>query len=313
MKTIFIDGAAGTTGLRIEERLRRREDVVLLTLPEVQRKEARVRAEALNAADVAILCLPDAAAREAVALVKNPATVVVDASTAHRTATGWRYGFPELSAQFRAGVAGGKRIAVPGCHASGFLALVYPLVRTGVLPRTALLHCFSITGYSGGGKAMIAEYEAEGRGKNDRLVAPRQYALEQAHKHLPEMRQIAGLEAQPVFCPVVADFDCGMEVTVPLHGAQLRLGTRLRDLLACYREAYAGAALIRVRELPEEDGFLAANALRGKDTMEVIVAGNDARPLLIARFDNLGKGASGAAVQCLNLAIGAKETEGLSL
>ena len=310
MKKIFIDGRAGTTGLHIEERLRIREDITLLVLPEEERKDVRARGEMLNAADVAFLCLPDGAAREAAALVENPATAVIDASTAHRTAQGWQYGFPELGECFRLGVKHQKRVALPGCHASGFLALVHPLLRAGLLPPDALLHCFSLTGCSGGGKAMIAEYAAE-RAPNDALAAPRQYALAQAHKHLPEMRQIAGLESPPVFCPIVADYYSGMEVTVPLHAAQLCQGAGPGDILMCYREAYADAALIKVRK--PSDAFLSANEFQGKDTMEITVQGNDARILLIARFDNLGKGASGAAVQCLNIALGLDETEGLVL
>jgi N-acetyl-gamma-glutamyl-phosphate reductase len=311
MKKIFIDGRAGTTGLRIEERLNARSDLELLTLPEALRKDTAARAQMCNAADVVFLCLPDDTARAAVALVQNPATVVIDASTAHRTAPGWCYGFPELGETYRAAVAGGKRIAVPGCHASGFVALAAPLLRSGLLPRDALLHCFSLTGYSGGGKAMIAAYEAEGRSANDALAAPQQYALGQTHKHLPEMQRIAGLGTPPVFCPIVADYDCGMEVTIPLHRAQLRSGTAAADVLHCLSMAYANAALIQVREQTNEAAN--ANILKGKDRMEITVAGNEERLLLIARFDNLGKGASGAAVQCLNLAIGAEETEGLVL
>ncbi|MDR2525523.1 MAG: N-acetyl-gamma-glutamyl-phosphate reductase [Oscillospiraceae bacterium] len=310
MKKIFIDGRAGTTGLRIEKRLAARRDLELLALPEHLRKDTEARRTMRNAADVVFLCLPDDAAREAALLVENPATVVIDASTAHRTAPGWAYGFPELSAAHRDAICAGKRIAVPGCHAGGFVALVHPLVQAGLLAKASLLHCFSLTGYSGGGKSMIAEYEADSRARGDALAAPKQYAIAQAHKHLPEMQRIPGLDTPPVFCPIVADYDCGMEVTVPLHGAQLRPAARRCDLLACYQSTYGDAALVRVTEAPAERG---ASALRGKDWMEITVAGNDDRPLLLARFDNLGKGASGAAVQCMNLALGAEETAGLTL
>ncbi|MDR1464016.1 MAG: N-acetyl-gamma-glutamyl-phosphate reductase [Oscillospiraceae bacterium] len=315
---VFIDGREGTTGLRIEQRLAARQDIRLLTLSESQRKNPAARAEALAAADVAFLCLPDAAAREAVSLLGDGRAVLIDASAAHRTAPGWAYGFPELGPAFREAIRRGTRVAVPGCHASGFLALTAPLRRAGLLPRDALLHCFSLTGYTGGGKSMIAAYESGGRVGQDPLAAPRQYALGQSHKHLPEMRTVANLAAAPLFCPVVADFDCGMEVTVPLHRAQLSgspaAASSRRDpkaaLLDCYRAAYRDEPLILVGA-PDEDGFLSAGALRGRDSMELTVEGSSDRLLLIARFDNLGKGASGAAVQCLNLVLGAPETEGL--
>ncbi|MDR1928156.1 MAG: N-acetyl-gamma-glutamyl-phosphate reductase [Oscillospiraceae bacterium] len=311
MKQIFIDGRAGTTGLRIEERLRTRADVRLLTLPESRRRDRAARQAMLNQADVAFLCLPDAAAREAVALVENPATVIIDASTAHRTAPGWCYGFPELGASFRQSIQAGKRTAVPGCHASGFVALVYPLIQAGLLEQNAQMSCFSITGYSGGGKGMIAEYESGSRTANDPLQAPRQYALGQVHKHLPEMQAVTGLETAPLFCPAVADYDCGMEVTVPLHAGQMSAFYRnAAQLLDCYQKHYAGQALVQIG-VAEEPAFLSANAMRGRDSIELAVGGNDERLLLIARFDNLGKGASGAAVQCLNLALGAEETAGL--
>ena len=304
MKRIFIDGRAGTTGLRIEERLALRSDIELIVLPEEKRKDATARAEAINRSDVTFLCLPDAAAIEAVSLVKNPDTIIIDASTAHRTKPGWAYGFPELGAEYKSAIQTGKRIAVPGCHASGFIALVQPLIKAGLLKKEALLSCFSLTGFTGGGKAMIAQYEDDSRTEHDLLSAPRQYALGQSHKHLPEMAFITGLQHTPVFSPIVADYDCGMEVTVPLHNV------KKEDVLACYCANYAGAALLQV-PLKSEDGFLSANALRGRDSMQLTAEGNDERLLLIARFDNLGKGASGAAVQCLNLAIGANETEGL--
>ena len=307
MTKIFIDGSAGTTGLRIRERLSERRDVELIALPEEMRKDENARREALNRADVAFLCLPDAAAVEAVAMIENDHTAVIDTSTAHRTAPGWVYGFPEVSG-LREKIRQSKRIANPGCHASGFIALVAPLVRAGLLDADVQLTCFSLTGYSGGGKRMIAEYEGEGR--SPLLDAPRQYGLAQQHKHLHEMAAVSGLNAPPCFCPIVADFYSGMEVTVPLFASQIK-GTpaQIREI---YREVYAGP-VVRCVESPDEGGFLSAAALSGSDGMEVSVSGNDARILLTARYDNLGKGASGAAIQNLNLLLGADETEGLVL
>jgi len=304
MYKIFIDGRAGTTGLQIEERLAVRRDVTLIALPEAQRKDPEARRQAMGEAHAVLLCLPDEAAREAAAWA-DPDGILIDASTAHRTQPGWAYGFPELGPDFRRAIQEGKRIAVPGCHAGGFVALVRPLTQAGLLPGDAPLTCVSLTGYSGGGKAMIAEYEAPGRERNDALSAPRQYALGQAHKHLPEMARYAGLARPPVFCPIVADYPRGMEVTVPLRGAD-RFA-----VLDCYKEFYASAAMVRV---VEPDGLPhSPNACACRDAMDITVEGNDDRLLLIARFDNLGKGASGAAVQCLNLALGLPETEGLVL
>ena len=302
---IFIDGQAGTTGLRIGQRLAARNDIELLTLPEALRKDPEARREALHAAHAAFLCLPDDGARESVALAEGSDCVVIDASTAHRTAPGWAYGFPELGPALREAIQTRQRISVPGCHASGFVALARPLVQAGLLPRDAPLACLSLTGYTGGGKAKIAEYESPARAKNDALAAPTQYALGQSHKHLPEMALHAGLQNPPIFCPVIADYPCGMEVTIPLHGA-----SRFA-VLDCYREFYADAAMVRVAEPTGEPR--PANCMHGRDSMEITVEGRDGRLLLIARFDNLGKGASGAAVQCLNLALGLPETEGLVL
>ena len=307
MTRIFIDGSAGTTGLRIRERLSERRDVELIVLPEEIRKDENARRDALNRADVAFLCLPDAAAEEAAAMIENDHTAVIDTSTAHRTAPGWVYGFPEVGG-LRERIRQSKRIANPGCHASGFIALIAPLVRAGLLDAGAQLTCFSLTGYSGGGKKMIAEYEGEGR--SPLLDAPRQYGLSQQHKHLPEMAAVSGLNAPPCFCPIVADFYSGMEVSVPLFASQLR-GTpaQIREI---YRETYAGP-VVRYVEAGDEGGFLSAAALSGSDGMEISVTGNDGRILLTARYDNLGKGASGAAIQNLNLLLGANETEGLVL
>ena len=307
MTRIFIDGSAGTTGLRIRERLEAREDVELLAISEELRKDAAERKRMLNAADVVFLCLPDDAAREAVAMIENPDTVVIDASTAHRTLDGWCYGLPELSAERAEKLKTAKRIAVPGCHASGFIALVYPLVKAGYLPADACLTCTSLTGYSGGGKKMIAEYEAGG---NVLLSAPRQYGISQQHKHLKEMKAITGLSVSPIFLPIVADFYSGMEVTVPLFASQLADGIGIEEIRALYRSTYDTPILFYAEDA-DEAGFLSAAAMSGKDSMQVSVHGNEDRILLVARYDNLGKGASGAAIECLNAVLGADPCTGL--
>lgn len=309
MKKIFIDGGAGTTGLRLRARLEARPDIELLSLPEEVRKDPAMRKEAMNASDIVFLCLPDEAAAEAVTFVENPDTVVIDASTAHRTAPGWVYGFPELSPETEKSIRTAKRIAVPGCHATGFLALVYPLVEAGLIGRGLALTCHSVTGYSGGGKAMIAQYEAENR--DALLAAPRQYGLTQHHKHLAEMKAVAGLEKEPVFCPIVADFYSGMETTVPLFKEYLKFGGA-EEIREIYRKKYTGP-VVTYTDAADGDGFLSADALSGRDSLEVSVFGNEERILLVARFDNLGKGASGAAVECLNLVLGVEKETGLNL
>ena len=308
MTKIFIDGSAGTTGLRIYERLESRSDIELIRLSEKLRKDINARKAALNSADIAFLCLPDAAAVEAVSLAENGNTVIIDTSTAHRTNPDWAYGFPELSAEREQKIAVSKRIAVPGCHASGFISLVFPLVEAGILTEDALLTCFSVTGYSGGGKKMIAEYESENR--DPLLSAPRQYGIAQAHKHLPEMTAVCGLENQPIFSPVVADFYSGMTVTVPLFKAQIN-GTA-EDIKKIYKEKY-NSSVVRYKEDFDESGFVSANRLSGKDSMEISASGNEERILLISRYDNLGKGASGAAVECMNIVMGVGKTTGLEL
>ena len=309
MKTVFIDGSVGTTGLRIRRRLADRSDIRLVTLPEELRKNTAARAEALNSCDLAFLCLPDAAAIEAAGLVTNPDVVLLDTSTAHRTDPGWAYGFPELSEAHAEAVRGSKRIAVPGCHASGFIALVYPLLQAGYLRKDALLSCFSLTGYSGGGKKMIAAYEEGGRPAL--YDAPRQYALGQTHKHLPEMQAVTGIANAPAFCPVVADFYSGMEVTVPVFGAQLLRDVGPAELNELYSDWYGGPLVFCAG--PDDDGFMSAGAYSGKDTMALYVTGNEARLLLTARYDNLGKGASGAAIECMNLVLGLDPATGLEL
>ena len=304
MTKVFIDGSAGTTGLRIRERLAARADMEILTLPDEQRKDVSARKDALNSADVAFLCLPDAAAKEAASLIESDVTII-DTSTAHRTAEGWTYGFAELTGQ-REKIAESRRIANPGCHASGFIVLIEPLVKAGLIAPDTALTCFSLTGYSGGGKSMIADYEAGDR--DEALDSPRQYGLTQSHKHLPEMQKLCGLSLAPVFCPIVADFYSGMEVTVSLFAKDLH-GTAA-EIKALYAERYHGP-IVQYVEPPE--GMLASNALAGLDRMEVTVTGNDERILLVSTFDNLGKGASGAAIQNMNIRLGLDETTGLKL
>ena len=313
MVSVFIDGSAGTTGLRIRERLSGRAGITLSALPEELRKDPSARRDALNAADVAFLCLPDAAAVEAAAMVENPATVVIDTSTAHRTDGGWTYGFPEIGGR-REAIASSKRIANPGCHASGVVALVEPLVAAGLLPRDARICAFSLTGYSGGGKKMIADYETAATPLH---AGGRQYALGQSHKHLPEIVKVCGLSRAPVFSPVVVPHVSGMETAVQLFADEVAGG------LAAVKEAYRAAygekddrsrpGVVRFAEDPSEGGFLSSAALSGSDAMEVSAYGNAERLVLVSRFDNLGKGASGAAIQNMNIAVGRGETEGLSL
>ena len=308
MTKIFIDGSAGTTGLRIYDRLSTRKDIELIILDDDKRKDTECRKEALNSCDIAFLCLPDKAAIETIPLVTNPNIAIIDTSTAHRTADGWTYGFPELS-DFREKIAKSKRIANPGCHASGFVALVQPLVKAGLINSNVNLTAFSLTGYSGGGKNMIAEYNSPDR--NILLDAPRQYALTQQHKHLKEMVAICGLDQAPVFCPIVADFYSGMEVTVPLFANQIN-GT-MEDIKNVYRSIY-NKGIIRFDESEDQEGgFMSASSYSDYDDMQITVKGNDERILLIARFDNLGKGASGSAIQNMNIIMGIDETTGLKL
>ena len=305
MTKVFIDGSAGTTGIRIEDRLSARQDIQLIRLPEELRKDPAMRKEALHSADIAFLCLPDAAAMEAVALAEGAKVKIIDTSTAHRTDPAWAYGFPELAGQREKIMASG-RIANPGCHASGFVALVAPLVSSGILPKDVALTCFSLTGYSGGGKKMIAEYESAER--SPLLKGPRQYALTQQHKHLKEMVALCGIENAPIFCPIVADFYSGMEVTVPVFSMDIKGG--IDDIRALYASYYHNG-LVRYCDEPDPDGKLSAAAFSGRDDMCLSVHGNEDRIILTARFDNLGKGASGAAIQNMNILLGIDETTGL--
>lgn len=307
MTKVFIDGSAGTTGLRIYERLGERKDIELIILTEDKRKDLKAREEALNCADIAFLCLPDDAAREAVMLIKNDRTVVIDTSTAHRTADGWTYGFPELTGQ-RDRIARSTRIANPGCHASGFISLIKPLTENGIIPESAILSAFSLTGYSGGGKKMIADYETEEN--KEKLLAPRSYGISQSHKHLPEMSKICGLEKLPLFTPVVSSYYSGMEVVITLAREQIN-GTA-QDIKNIFKSYYTGN-FINYRENADESGFLSAAAFSGRDDMEISVFGNEDRIMLVSRFDNLGKGASGAAIQNMNIVLGIDETTGLNI
>ncbi len=314
MKKIFIDGSEGTTGLRIYERFKNRTDMKLLSIPEAQRKDPQTIKQYMHESDVTFLCLPDDAAREAAVLAEDEDVILIDTSTAHRTAPGWAYGFPELSPAHREAVRTGRRIAVPGCHATGVIALLYPLIAAGALPPDAPVSCFSLTGYSGGGKKMIASYEADERAPE--LAAPRVYALSQEHKHLAEMQAVTGLKKKPLFVPVVADYYSGMLVTIPLYAEMINGAPDPARLHEIYATHYAGEPLIAVRPLgaeSESNGFLSSCSRSGWDGLEIFVTGNAERILLSARFDNLGKGASGAAIQCLNLVLGREETKGLSL
>ncbi|WMC91997.1 N-acetyl-gamma-glutamyl-phosphate reductase [Kineothrix sp. MB12-C1] len=315
MKTkIFIDGSEGTTGLRIHERFAGRDDIELLPISPELRKDEKERKRLINSSDISILCLPDAAARESVSLIENENVRIIDTSTAHRLNEGWAYGFAELSDEHRQAIRKGKRIAVPGCHATGFISLLYPLVVQHILPADYPVASFSLTGYSGGGKSMIAEYEKKER--SGRLDAPREYALSQQHKHLKEMKKITGLSREPLFSPIVAPYYSGMVVSVPIYTELLqdvKTPGALREFL---KEYYKGQQLIEVMtEGAEEEmqGMLSGNECSGWDGLKIYVTGNEERVVLSAQFDNLGKGASGAAIQCLNLMIGCQEGAGLSL
>lgn len=315
MKTkVFIDGSEGTTGLRIHERLDNRDDIELLTIAPELRKDPAERSRLINSSDITFLCLPDSAAREAVALVTNPNVRIIDASTAHRTEAGWAYGFPELSSKHREAIRTGKRIANPGCHASGFISLVYPLIAGGILPADYPVASFSLTGYSGGGKKMIAQYEASDR--DAELDAPREYGLSQQHKHLKEMRLITGLSRAPLFTPIVSDYYSGMVVNVPLYTDLLNTTQTPESLQTFFADYYANEPFVKVMPLGAESemsGFLSGNHLSSYDGMQIYITGNENRIQLSSVFDNLGKGASGAAIQCFNIMTGCDETKGLNL
>ena len=305
---VFIDGQAGTTGLRIKGRLEERSDIELVEIAEAVRKNLGARLECIAEADVSILCLPDEEARE-IASKAGASDRIIDCSTAHRVEEGWTYGLPEVCGRQDAAPTG-QRVANPGCHATGYIMAVRPLVEAGIIDGGAQLSCSSLTGYSGGGKAMIAEYEAEGRCRGDALSAPRRYALNQDHKHIPEMQKYSGLEAAPIFAPVVCDFYCGMLVSVGLPQGVLKRGVSVGTIRETLAEYYSGCPLVRVRDAePRND--MAADGFAGRDDVELFVVGKDDRIEVVARYDNLGKGASGAAVQNLNRMLGLPETAGL--
>ena len=308
---VYIDGQEGTTGLEIHQRLSARDDIELLSIEPEKRKDVDERRRLINEADLVFLCLPDAAAVEAVGLIENSHTRVIDASTAHRTASGWVYGFPELYKDPAQTIGAARFVANPGCHATGFLAAAAPLAALNVLPKDYPLTCFSLTGYSGGGKKMIAEYE--GAGKGEGLFSPRIYGTTLRHKHLAEMQKVAGLDTPPVFCPVVDDYYRGMATTIQLHNRYLRGQPTARELALILAAYYAGQSLVTVAPYTDEPASLAANALAGTDRLELTVSGHEGQTIVTARFDNLGKGASGAAVQNMNLMLGLEPLKGLSL
>lgn len=310
---VYIDGQAGTTGLKLFERIKDRSDIELLTIDPALHRDNAERARLINESDVTFLCLPDAASIEAVSFVENPNTRIIDASTAHRTNPEWAYGFPELSAAHREKIIHSKRVAVPGCYASGFASLVYPMIKSGMMPADYPVTCHAVSGYSGAGKNAIAVYESTEK-PND-FNSPRQYALGLKHKHLPEMQKVSGLAYPPVFNPLVCDYFAGMVVSIPLHRRLLNGTPSIEEIHAMFEKHYAGQRFVKVRALQGadvlENGFLPANTLAGTNLLEVFVCGNDDQILLAARLDNLGKGASGAALQCFNIMTGVPEETGL--
>lgn len=313
--TVFIDGAEGTTGLKIRERFSERQDVTLLKLEEHERKDVNARKKMLNEADYVFLCLPDVASKEAVSLVENPDVKIIDASTAHRTQNGWDYGLPELSQVHFDNISKSKRVAVPGCYASGFLTIAYPLIMNKIMGEDYPVTCYGLSGYSGGGKSIIAQYESENKEKS--LFSPRIYALSQEHKHLPEMQKISGLSHPPVFNPVIDDYFAGMLVSVPLHSRLLTKNQSAQEVHAMFTEHYKGQKMVRVMpfmgETVLENGFLPANSLENKDYLEIFVCGHENQVLVTSRLDNLGKGASGAAVQNMNIMMGLDLSTGLMI
>ncbi len=311
---IFIDGSEGTTGLRIYERFEGREDIELLKISSELRKDAKERKRLINESDITFLCLPDAAAKESVSLVENENVIIIDTSTAHRTQDGWAYGFPELSKEHRKAIQNGKRIAVPGCYATGFISLVYPMIAEGILPADYPVSAFGLSGYSGAGKKTIAAYEADERPTD--FNAPREYALTQQHKHLKEMKKITGLMREPLFSPIICDYYSGMVMSVPLYTHMLTKVHTVEEVHAALTEFYQGEKFIKVMPLDAQAGegnMLAGNGCSGWDGLKIFVTGNEERIVLSSQFDNLGKGASGAAIQCLNIVLGCAEEKGLQL
>lgn len=315
MKTkVYIDGSEGTTGLRILERFEGRDDIELLTISSELRKDLNERKKFINNSDITFLCLPDDAAREAVSLIENDNVRIIDASTAHRTLPDWAYGFPELSPAHREKIKKGKRIAVPGCYATGFISLVYPMINLGIMPAHYPVSAFGLSGYSGAGKKVIAAYEAETR-PND-YNAPREYALTQQHKHLKEMKIITGLDMEPLFTPIICDYYSGMVMSIPLYTHLLNKVHTLEEIHSAISKFYEDQRFIKVMPLDASAGegnMLAGNACSGWDGLRIFITGNEDRIVLSSQFDNLGKGASGAAIQCLNIMLGCDESKGLNL
>ena len=314
MTKVFIDGSEGTTGLRIYERFEKRDDIEIIKIDPELRKDPTERARLINSSDITFLCLPDAASKESVSLVTNPDVRIIDASTAHRTEPGWAYGYPELSDEHREAIKTGKRIAVPGCYATGFITIAYPLVKGGIVPEDYPVSAFAVSGYSGAGKKTIAVYEDENR--DVEFDSPREYALSQQHKHLKEMQKISGLKRTPLFSPIIADYYSGMFVSLPFYADMLNGKQTPESVHEYMSEYFKGQRFIKVMPFGAEadtNGFIGANNLSGWDGLQLFVTGNEERILLTTRFDNLGKGASGAAIQCMNVMLGCDEAKGLNL
>ncbi len=314
MTKVFIDGSEGTTGLRIYERFEKRDDIEIIKIDPELRKDPAERARLINSSDITFLCLPDAASKESVSLVSNPDVRIIDASTAHRTEIGWAYGYPELSDEHREAIKTGKRIAVPGCYATGFITIAYPLVKGGIVPKDYPVSAFAVSGYSGAGKKTIAVYEDKDR--DAEFDSPREYALSQQHKHLKEMQKISGLSRTPLFSPIIADYYSGMFVSLPFYADMLNGKQTPLSIHEYMSEYFKGQRFIKVMPFGSEadtNGFIGANNLSGWDGLQLFVTGNEERILLTTRFDNLGKGASGAAIQCMNVMLGCDEAKGLNL
>lgn len=311
MKKIFIDGKDGTTGLKIYKRFENRDDIELLLIDPEKRKDIEERAKMINASDITFLCLPDAASIEAVSLVENTNTKIIDTSTAHRTLPEWAYGFAELSENHREKIKTNNRIAVPGCYASGFNSIVYPLIKSGFISPDYNIVCFAMSGYTGAGKKGIAQYEDNNR--DTELDSPRIYALSQEHKHLREMKAISGLNKAPIFSPVICDYPQGMVVTVPLYTSAMNKKYNKEDIYQMFSEHYAGSDIVKVRPIGYTENMIGTNNFANRDDMEIEINGNEERIVITSRFDNLGKGASGAAIQCMNIAMGIDEKTGLNI
>ena len=314
MTKVFIDGSEGTTGLRIYERFEKRDDIEIIKIDPELRKDPAERARLINSSDITFLCLPDAASKESVSLVSNPDVRIIDASTAHRTEEGWAYGYPELSNEHREAIRTGKRIAVPGCYATGFITIAYPLIKGGIVPKDYPVSAFAVSGYSGAGKKTIAVYEDKDR--DVEFDSPREYALSQQHKHLKEMQKISGLSRTPLFSPIIADYYSGMFVSLPFYADMLNGKQTPLSIHEYMSEYFKGQRFIKVMPFGSEadtNGFIGANNLSGWDGLQLFVTGNEERILLTTRFDNLGKGASGAAIQCMNVMLGCDEAKGLNL